>query len=73
MKTYMRVSTKDYTGRRRRLILLVTKDSDRWLAGWKADKNGDRTDDFHLIDKSAITKRTMLVMNNHYGELEEAQ
>jgi hypothetical protein len=68
--TYTRIATKDYQGTHRRLILLITKESDRWLAGWKSEKNGDRTEEFHLIDKSAITKRTALKMNNHYGELE---
>jgi len=42
MNTYTKVSIKDYTGARSRFILLVTKDSDVWLAGWKADKYGDR-------------------------------
>lgn len=69
---YEHISIKDYNGKRSTVLLRITNESDTWLSGWKALKDGDRTEHFHLIDKSAITKRVPMKMNNHYGELEIA-
>ncbi len=69
--TYARINIKDGKGSKSTILLQITKETDVWLAGWKADKYGDRTEHFHLIDKSAITNRTPMKMNLHYGWLEE--
>lgn len=68
---YARVSLKEWNGSKSTILLQITKETDTWLSGWKANKYGDRTEHFHLIDKITITKRTPLKMNLHYGWLEE--
>ncbi len=70
MMQYERISTKDYTGKRRTILLLVQAEGAIFLKGEQVDKHGERVDHIHYIDKGAITKRTPLTMNNTYGELE---
>lgn len=70
--TYERISIRDYNGKRSTILIRITSEFDAWVSGWKVLKDGDRTEYFHLIDKSAITKRVPMKMNNHYGELEIA-
>ena len=69
---YERISIRDYSGKRSTILVRITSESDKWLSGWKSLKDGDRTEEFHVIDKSAIMKRIPMKMNNHYGELEIA-
>lgn len=70
---YERVNTTDWTGRKRTILLQIIKESEVWLSGWRAYSNGDRSDNMHLIDKATITKRTPMMMNLHYGELEKQE
>ena len=52
------------------IYLQISKETDLWLTGSELDKTGDKMDRVHLIDKSAIVKRTPVTMNLHYGELQ---
>lgn len=49
----------------------VECDTTYYLAGHEVDRSGTRRDRWHVIDKSAVTARTPLRMNNRYAELEE--
>jgi hypothetical protein len=57
----------------------ITSETDHMLAARKVDKFGDDDSTLkggvviervHVIHKSAIRRRQVWVMNNHYGELE---
>ena len=51
-------------------IIRILMEDDRFLTGDVVNKEGDKLDKVWLIDKTTITKRVPMVMNNHYGELE---
>lgn len=73
---YARISTKDHADVKRTVDLEVVHEDDRFLHGYQVDREGARTGGKgfdqrkHVIDKTAITRRQSLKMNNHYGELE---
>ena len=69
---FERVSIKPVNGRRQTIYLEITKETDFFLVGTEFDKEGDKKDRKHIIDKSCITKRTSVTMNLHYGEFENA-
>lgn len=52
------------------IYLEISKETNLWLTGRELAKSGDGMDRVHLIDKSAIVKRTPVKMNLHYGEFE---
>ncbi len=68
MTTYTRITLTD----KKRLTLQVINETAEWLLGWAVDRDGDRTDEQHLIDKTAIATRQAMKMNLHYGTLERA-
>lgn len=68
---YYRVGLK--AGKRTKYVTLECESpydpAAHWLVGFALDREGDRQDLLHLIDRAAITKVTELVMDLHYGEL----
>ena len=67
---YQRITIQATNTKKQTMWLETIKESDLMLFGWKVNKNGERSNQKHLIDKSAITKRIPATMNLHYGELE---
>jgi hypothetical protein len=61
------------------VILKISGESNEFLSGIQVNKYGDEVrskgydEHLHLIDKTTITRRTSMKMNNHYAELEEAK
>ena len=81
-RRFEKVTTKDHEGRKRTVLLEIAGESDAWLIGEEVEKEGSRLGHYdkdgalvtrtHMIDKGTILCRKSMVMNNHYGELEEA-
>ena len=64
------VSIKPVNGRKLTIYLEISKDNDQWLTGREVDKEGITKSHIHVINKSAITKRVPVTMNNKYGWFE---
>ena len=73
MTTYERINYKPEGATRVKVIYLKdTRISAPLLTGTEVGKDGCPTGRQHIISLDLISKRTVMVMNNHYGELEEA-
>lgn len=74
---YTRVTTVDHAGTIRTVTLQIAEDSPKWLLGVRVNSQGGFVagkgvdEEVHLIDQSTVTQRVPLVMNLHYGLLEE--
>jgi hypothetical protein len=69
--TFERFTTEDHAGTRRTVILELTSNGPKWVQGYAVTKEGSRLDRFHIIDTATITRRRVMVMDNHYGELRD--
>lgn len=74
---YTRVTTVDHAGTIRTVTLRIDENGPKWLLGVRVNSEGGFISgkgfdqQVHLIDQSTVTKRVPLVMNLHYGMLEE--
>ena len=55
------------------LYLEISKETGEWVTGTELDKEGNKVDRIHVIDKQAIVKRTPVEMSRHYGIFEEVK
>jgi hypothetical protein len=69
MATYRRYTTKDWAGVARTVTLELESEDERWIKGWEVGRSGTRRGAIHLIDASTVTRRQVMVMDPHYGEL----
>ena len=73
MKKVERIRLAPVNGPRRTLYLEINKNTKLWLTGKELNKEGVWDGVFHVIDKSAIVKRTPVEMNLQYGIFEETK
>jgi len=77
-RRYEQIVTRDHADQVMSVILEIKSETDRWLVGVELDtdgtiKSGRGYDErVHVIDVGTITRRTPLVMNNHYARFEKA-
>lgn len=78
---FARLTTVDHAGKRETLTVEILGEGPAWLVAKKVNHEGEDCESRYdgdtlvsvtrLIDVGTIVKRVPLVMNNHYGELEE--
>jgi len=73
LKKVERIRLAPVNGPRRTLYLEINKNTKLWLTGKELNKEGVWDGVFHVIDKSAIVKRTPVEMNLQYGIFEETK
>ena len=64
MTTYHRIRVAGRT-----LYLRNMHTGERFIQGREVDKDGDRLDRFHIIEKAAVTRTTQMRIDLHYDTL----
>ena len=54
------------------MFLDITKETELWLVGNRVDAEGCTMHQIHVIEQSAVCKRTPQIMSLHYGCFEDA-
>ena len=67
-----KVTIKPYDKRRQTMFLDITKETALWLVGNRVDAEGCTMHQIHVIDQSAVCKRTPQIISLHYGCFEDA-
>ncbi len=69
--TFEKFTTRDHAGAVRTVTLLLSSSGPKWVKGYAVNQFGERSDKFHIIATSTITRRRVMILDPKYGALKE--